>query len=797
MAALHYLIPLVVAALAYLRKIGTREKGLPPGPPTIPILGNLHIFPTEYVHYKFTEWAQQYGGIYSASFTSLKMGPGTAIVLTDATAVKTLMDKRSANTSDRPPMYISDLVTGGLNMAFARYGDIWRTLRKTAHAILTPQATALHLPIQRAEATQLLHDILGSPKSFYTHIGRYSSSVILSVLYGKRAPRFETAETKAFFEVEHDYMEGVLEKQEEYGLTKEMAGYLAGLLIEGGSETTSAFLNTMILALTACPEVQRKAQEEMDRVVGGDRMPTLEDLEHMPYIRSIILEGHRMRPVFPLLVPHAVTEADEYEGYVIPQGATIFVNIYGILHDPALYDSPEEFIPERYLTSEHGTKPGVDASDMRLNPAFGVGRRSCSGIHLASNSINLNTMNFIWAFDFKPALDAAGEPIKADLSAYSKGLTSGPIPFECRISPRSQGKIDIIEREFVDATAVFEKFEYGLSPEDQEFTEWAKQYGGMYSLKMGSTTAIVLSDASVVKEFLEKRSATTSDRPVRHIIELVTGRLELGFSQYNDTWRTLRKAAHAILTQKATENHLPIQEAESTQLLHDILCTPQFFYQHVGRYSNSVILSVIYGTRAPQYSTPETLALFKVERRWTSFLDEGATPPIDRFPVLKFVPERWAKWKREAKEIRALRRELFFGLLERTEERLRKGQPNGSYAEEWLMRKEELGMDREQIGYLAGSLITGGSDTTSAYLTSLILALVAHPEVQKKAQEEIDRVVGQDRMPALEDLLGDQMPYIRALILESHRFRPIIPISHRAFSAPDQVRGTASLTSRY
>ncbi|KAJ7471393.1 cytochrome P450 [Mycena galericulata] len=553
MAILVTLTLVLLCAALFFRRVGAREKGLPPGPPTLPILGNVHIFPKEFAHYKFTEWARKYGGIYSASVFALiphsmtlipspcklKIGPGTAVVLTDAAAVKEIMDKRSATTSDRPSNHVGDLVTGGLHLGFARYGDTWRTLRRAAHTILTPQATARQLPIQRAEATQLLHDILCTPQSFYNHIRRYSSSVILSVLCGKRAPRYETPETTAFFHVEHEwelllefgatppvdmipllklvperwakwkrdckkvralqralyfgyvdeaaervrsggengsYIEEVLARQDEFRMDREMIGYLAGVLIEGGSETTSSYLSTLILALVAHPDAQKKAHEEIDRVVGEHRLPTLDDLEHMPYIRAIILEAHRFRPVAPLSVPHATIALEEYQGYIIPKGATIFINTWGIYHDPALYDDPDDFIPDRYLLTEHGTKPGVDGSCLRETLAFGAGRRFCPGVHLAQNSININAMNLIWAFNFESDIDAEGNPIKADTSAYLKGITTAPIPFKCRITPRTGEKAEIIRREFLEAADTFSKFEYGLSPEDKEFVAKSRFY---------------------------------------------------------------------------------------------------------------------------------------------------------------------------------------------------------------------------------------------------------------------------------------------------------------------------------
>ncbi|CUA66986.1 O-methylsterigmatocystin oxidoreductase [Rhizoctonia solani] len=504
--------------------IGKRETYLPPGPPTVPLLGNLHEFPKTEAHLKLTEWARIYGGIYS-----LKMGPGTAIVITDVAAVKELMDKRSQSTVDRPPNHMADLVAGGMNMVLSRYTEDWRTLRRASHAILTQQACAGHLPIQRAEASQLLHDCLTTPEKFYTHIRRYSSSVILSVLFGKRAPRFETKEVTDFFNAQHSweevlepgahppmdlipalkhvpealaswktlckktrklqrdlyfglleeterrianhqenncFMEQVLARQQEFGMNRELVGYLGGVLLEGGSDTTSSFLQTLVLGLTAFPDVQKKAQAEIDSVVGSDHAPTPEDFERLPYIQAIIKECHRWRPVAPLAIPHGTIQEETYRGYRIPAGSTIFVNNWGMFHDPEVFERPDDFWPDRFLQNEFGTKPGVDNTDRRNNMAFGSGRRFCPGVHLANNSLMLNTMNLVWAFDFRPATDETGKPIPVDIHDYAKGILTCPNPFKCKITPRSAHHAEIIEHDFAAAGPAFEPFERDLREED-------------------------------------------------------------------------------------------------------------------------------------------------------------------------------------------------------------------------------------------------------------------------------------------------------------------------------------------
>uniref|UniRef100_A0A0W0GBY3 Putative cytochrome P450 n=1 Tax=Moniliophthora roreri TaxID=221103 RepID=A0A0W0GBY3_MONRR len=519
--------------LSKLLKVGRREATLPPGPPTIPILGNLHVFPKHSVQWKFTEWARKYGEIYS-----LKLGSKTAIVLTDMQAVKELLDKRSLTTADRIPSLVSDLVTGGIHMALARYDDVWKIQRRVAQTVLTPSAVQRHLAIQRAEATQLMYDFLDTPENFFDHLSRYSTSVIMSVLWGKRCPRHNTKEATEIYEADRiwnqllapgtippidmfpflnyiperwakwksmvkdlrerqrkthfallddcakrivkgegngSYMEEVLSRQEEWGLSKEILGYIGTVLLEAASHTMSSFLQTLVLFLVAYPKVQRKAQEELDRVVGDQRAPTLEDFGNLPYIQAIIEETHRIRPVAPTGIPHATTSTEEFRGYVLPAGTAIFSNNYGIFHDPEIFQDPEIFNPDRFLLTEHGTKPGVDDSGFKgrtANLVFGFGRRICPGVHLAHNSLALNTMNLLWAFDFRPAKDPeTDKELPVDVWGYEEGFALAPKPFKCRIIPRGEYVKDIVEREFHAATDTFVKYERDLAKEDSKWVE--------------------------------------------------------------------------------------------------------------------------------------------------------------------------------------------------------------------------------------------------------------------------------------------------------------------------------------
>jgi hypothetical protein len=121
----------------------------------------------------------------------------------------------------------------------------------------------------------------------------------------------------------------------------------------------------------------------------------------------------------------------------------------------------------------------------------------------------------------------------------------------------------------------------------------------------------------------------------------------------------------------------------------------QSFYTEIQRYSISVIYSVLHGRRVPKYETEEIIGYIAVMHEWSALLEPGAVPPVDAIPILKRIPERWAKWKRDCKRVRDLQHARYCRLVEETRERMRRNQHNGSFMENVLERQAELGMDDE------------------------------------------------------------------------------------------------------
>uniref|UniRef100_A0A0W0FVR2 Putative P450 cytochrome n=1 Tax=Moniliophthora roreri TaxID=221103 RepID=A0A0W0FVR2_MONRR len=183
----------------------------------------------------------------------------------------------------------------------------------------------------------------------------------------------------------------------------------------GGADTTVSVMTAFFFVMARHPEIQKRAQAEIDQITNKQRMPNFGDQESLPYITAIIKEISRWAPTAPLGVPHRVMQDDEYAGYRIPKGSTIIANIWAITRDTDMYPNPEVFDPERHL----GDKP-------QPNPfkfIFGFGRRICPGAHLAEQSVFVNVVSILAVYDIGPELDSIGKPIEAPIE-FVGGITA-------------------------------------------------------------------------------------------------------------------------------------------------------------------------------------------------------------------------------------------------------------------------------------------------------------------------------------------------------------------------------------
>ncbi|KAF2097329.1 putative cytochrome P450 oxidoreductase [Rhizodiscina lignyota] len=485
------LIPIVVliGALLYLvRWYTTRDRlPLPPGPPALPIIGNLHQAPSKHAWLQFHEWTKQYGPIFKVQF-----GRDTIIVLGDYWTAHELLNRRSANFSSRPwKPFAADCLYKGLHILLRPYDAQYKLHQKMEAPLLNAGVSRLYTPIQDLESCQLVQELFENTDfAFLLH--RFAASVAYALVFGFRirtgheqemgkaeivlerlvkafkpgmwivdtfpflnrlpvwlAPWKRLAEgwyqfeatlhksnvRKALESPHWNFSKHLFGCKEAQGMDELEVAFNGGILSDAAIHTTGHTLEMFVMVTVNHPEQARLVQNELDHTVGRDRLPDSGDSEKLPYTMAFINEVLRWRPIAPGGVPHSNLEEDTYMGYRIPKGSVVFGSAWSIHMDEKTYGDPEVFRPERWLEN-----PGLPSV------AFGFGRRACAGQHIARQSLFLVISRLLWAFDIKKALDKFGNEVDVDDMALTDYFTVGPEPFKARFLPRDE-RVQMVMRE--------------------------------------------------------------------------------------------------------------------------------------------------------------------------------------------------------------------------------------------------------------------------------------------------------------------------------------------------------------
>ncbi|KAF5020201.1 hypothetical protein F66182_7766 [Fusarium sp. NRRL 66182] len=446
------------------------------------------------------------------SMIGLKIGSQNFVVLNSYKHVKALYDERGAIYSSRANTYLANEIVcpNEIHILLMQYGTEWRKQRKILQSLLSVSVVDRLLPLQEAETTQTMFQLLQDPDGYYDHIRRYTTAVILASVYGQRGSSFDHPNVQALYQAQDQFtalleqgasppvdafpllralpeflaswkkrgkavrkeqkslylrlvqetrdrlnrgkggdcfLKTMLDEQEKNNMDDEHVAYLAGNLMEAGSDTTASTLLSFLLAMIKYPDEFKKAQKEVDEVCGSSRSPTAADINHLPFIKACMYETLRWRPVAPGGVPHALTRDDTYQGYFLPKGTIFLANTWAIHNDEAEYERPHEFMPDRFLNNEYGTRYLVDestASHRRNLYAFGAGRRM------------LNMAKIAWSFDLSPDSDTVNDDID---SAYHDGFLIAPKKFPIKIRPRSEVHKGVIMHEYELIKSFWDKYD--------------------------------------------------------------------------------------------------------------------------------------------------------------------------------------------------------------------------------------------------------------------------------------------------------------------------------------------------
>ena len=214
---------------------------------------------------------------------------------------------------------------------------------------------------------------------------------------------------------------------------------LCSEFLNAGTDTTSTALQWIMANLVKHPHIQAKLFDEISGVIGkGKGEVEEEDLQKLPYLKAVILEGLRRHPPGHFLLAHSVTQDINFEGYLIPKNASLNFMVSQLNWNPNIWEDPMEFKPERFLNSKgNGDQEVFDyditgSREIKMMP-FGAGRRICPGYGLAMLHLEYFVANLVWSFEWK-----AVEGDEVDLSEKQEFTVVMKDPLQVQLSPRGK-----------------------------------------------------------------------------------------------------------------------------------------------------------------------------------------------------------------------------------------------------------------------------------------------------------------------------------------------------------------------
>ncbi|KAI9444581.1 cytochrome P450 [Lactarius indigo] len=304
-----------------------------------------------------------------------------------------------------------------------------------------------------------------------------------------------------------------------------------------------------------------------------------------------------------------------------------------------------------------------------------------------------------------------------------------------------------------------------------------KKYEDVMYLSALGQPILVLNSLKAATELLDRRGAIYSGRP-RLIMaqEIVAGNLLFSFLNHvDDRWRRSRRAAHRGLTKAAVRGYHDVLRKEGILLTSALLADPGALEKHFQRTTASATMSILYDYPTLGAEDDETVNEIKA---YTERISKTAAPGaylVEVFPWMLHIPERFARWKYEGNRDFKQFNNLFESLFNRVLSSLSEGSERPSISASLFKDSEHNQLSRQEMAWVAGALFGAGADTTSTMLSWWVVAMIAHPEVQKRAHIELDAVVGRSRAPTFSD--APNLPYIQAIVKELLRWRPALPFS--------------------
>uniref|UniRef100_A0A3P8TCR4 Cytochrome P450, family 2, subfamily Y, polypeptide 3 n=1 Tax=Amphiprion percula TaxID=161767 RepID=A0A3P8TCR4_AMPPE len=480
----------LIFALLWLLSLKKRRRwSLPPGPPGLPLIGNLLQLDKRAPFTSLLKLSETYGPVMT-----VYLGPQRAVFLVGYEAVKEALVDRAEDFTGRGPVPFLIRATKGYGLVVSN-GERWRQLRRFTLSTLRDfgmgrkgmeewiQEESQHL-VNRINSTnaapfdptfflscsvsnvicclvfgqrfsygdkdflELLHIISDTLKFGSSPWGQLYNIFprLMEWLPGRQHKVFANIEKLRQFTMtkiqEHqdtldissprDYIDCFLTRlsqEKDIPTTEFHHDNLVSTVLNlylAGTETSSSTMRYALNLLIKYPKIQETMQQEIDTVVGRNRCPYMEDRKSLPFTDAVIHEIQRCMDIIPLGVPRYAVQDISFRDYTLPKGTLIFPMLHSVLKEEKQWATPWTFNPQHFLDQN---------GNFKKNPAFlpfSAGKRSCAGESLARMEIFLFMVSLVQNFTFS----CSEGPDSIDLSAEYSSFANLPRQYMIIATPR-------------------------------------------------------------------------------------------------------------------------------------------------------------------------------------------------------------------------------------------------------------------------------------------------------------------------------------------------------------------------